>query len=111
MPTGLAHAVPPDTPLSIDNDPLGAVIHWEDLSNGDPDSIGEFRQEESVASVVRSLQRRYPKIRWRTRQTGMDFDNGSARQWRVICVPDGEWARAERLLDKWLSSKVRLRTA
>lgn len=100
-------AGPPETPLSIDSDLLGAVIRWENLSNRDQDSIGEYRSEESVSSVGRSLQRRYPKIRWRTRQAGMDFDSGPARQWRVICVPDGEWARAERLLDKWLSSEAR----
>lgn len=109
MPTHLGQPQPRGTPLYVDKDPLSAVIRWENLSNGDLDSIEEYQPDESVASVAKALQRRYPKIRWRIRWAGMDFDDGSGRQWRVICVPDGEWARAERLLDKWLSRSTRSR--
>ncbi len=90
--------------LDIEDHPYGGVLRWENLSNGDEHTLALERPDDDIVSVVTELQlqHRYPRITWRITWGGIDFDDGSGRTWRVICVPEDEWATAERVLDDWL---------
>ena len=89
-------------PLAVDEHPYAGILRWETLSNGDEHTLSLERPDEDIVSIVTELQQRYPRITWRISWDGIDFDDGSGRNWRVICVPEDEWSTAERMLDGWL---------
>lgn len=91
-----------EIPLYVDEDPYAGVIRWENLSNGDEHTLSLERPDGDIVAIVAELQHRYQQITWRIRSDGIDFDDGSGRTWRVICVSEHEWSTADRLLDEWL---------
>lgn len=99
-----AHTKATRISLDVDEHPYAGVLRWENLSNGNEHTLASERPNEDILSIVEALKQRYHQITWRITSDGIDFDDGSGRTWRVICVPEHEWSTAERLLDEWLTS-------
>ena len=98
--------------IEFEHDEDRFLYRWENVWGSEDYELVEDDDEEEesrngdyeidrFSDIVRELQDIAPHIRWRITYAGIDFDNGSGKRWRVMCVLESQETEAEYILERY----------
>lgn len=100
--------------LDLEDDERRHMWLWEHIQNSEDVTVLASRGHDyqtdnyktgQFAQIVKHLQRVAPDILWRITFTGSDEDGVDPSQWRVICVPEGQYTEAQEVFDRFLDGE------